>query len=71
MRIDLPSEKKMSFYASGPLPLYDDLFLCLQTGRWDEFLLPLFIITWQSVQPFARVRIFRFQAVKVNGKLLG
>ena len=40
MRIDLPSKKKMSFYASGPLPLYDDLFLCLQTGRWDEFLLP-------------------------------
>ena len=30
-----------------------------------SFCCPLFIITWQSVQPFARLR------VKVNGKLLG
>ena len=36
MRKDLPS----LFYASGPLPPYDNLFLCLQAGRWDESLLP-------------------------------
>ena len=62
----------MSFYASGPLPLYDDLFLCLQTGRWDEFLLPaLYYHLTKLLTVYVCVWIFRFQAVKVNGKLLG
>ena len=71
MRIDIPSKKRCHF---TPVVLYLStmtFFSVFKLAAGMSFCCPLFIITWQSVQPFARVRIFRFQAVKVNGKLLG